>query len=156
MLAESEHQAQQRHQQHPAADANHPRRNSAKSRCAENALRGLGIFCTAGFCGVAAGMVGIGGGVLLVPLLSLVFGFSQHRAQGTSLIALIPPTGLLAFLAYWKAGYVDLHPGLLLIPGVFICGILGGMIARRLHAGRIAQVFAGLMLLLGGWQVLSA
>jgi len=92
-------------------------------------LRALGIFCAAGFCGVAAGMVGIGGGVLLVPLLSLLFGFSQHRAQGTSLIALIPPTGLLAFLPYWRAGYVDLHTGVLLIPGVFIGGILGGMLA---------------------------
>src|ERR1700739_2573678 len=82
--------------------------------------RALGILCTGGFCGVAAGMVGIGGGVLLVPLLSLLFGFSQHKAQGTSLIALIPPTGLLAFLAYLKAGYVDLHTGTLLIPGVFV------------------------------------
>jgi uncharacterized membrane protein YfcA len=122
----------------------------------ESRLRALGIFCAAGFCGVAAGMVGIGGGVLLVPLLSLLFGFSQHRAQGTSLIALIPPTGLLAFLAYWKAGYVDLHTGALLIPGVFIGGILGGMLTRRLNARRMAEVFAGLMFLLGGWQVFSA
>jgi uncharacterized membrane protein YfcA len=122
----------------------------------EPPLRALGIFCTAGFCGVAAGMVGIGGGVLLVPLLSLLFGFSQHRAQGTSLIALIPPTGLLAFLAYWKAGYADLHTGELLIPGVFIGGILGGILARQLNARRMAEVFAGLMFLLGGWQVFSA
>jgi uncharacterized protein len=119
-------------------------------------LRALGIFCTAGFCGVAAGMVGIGGGVLLVPLLSLLFGFSQHRAQGTSLIALIPPTGLLAFLAYWKAGYVDLHTGALLVPGVFVGGILGGMMARELNARRMAEVFARLMFLLGVWQVFSA
>jgi len=119
-------------------------------------LGAFGMFCAAGICGVAAGLVGIGGGVLLVPLLSLLFGFSQHRAQGTSLIALIPPTGLLAFLAYWKAGYVDLHTGLLLIPGVFVGGILGGMMARRMNARRMAEVFAGLMLLLGGWQVFSA
>jgi uncharacterized membrane protein YfcA len=122
----------------------------------ENPLRGLGIFLMAGFCGIAAGMVGIGGGVLLVPLLSLLFGFSQHKAQGTSLIALIPPTGLLAFLAYWKAGYVDLPTGVLLIPGVFTGGILGGMMARRLNSRRMAEVFAGLMFMLGGWQVFSA
>jgi uncharacterized protein len=122
----------------------------------QNPLRSFGIFCMAAFCGVAAGMVGIGGGVLLVPLLSLLFGFSQHRAQGTSLIALILPTGLLAFLAYWNASYVDLHTGVLLIPGVFVGGIVGGMMARKLNPRRMAEVFAGLMFLLGGWQVFSA
>jgi uncharacterized membrane protein YfcA len=115
-----------------------------------------GITAVAVFCGVAAGMVGIGGGVLLVPLLGLFFGFSQHRAQGTSLIALIPPTGILAFLAYAKAGYVSWETGFLLIPGVFVGGILGGQAARRLNPRRLRQVFAGLMFVLGCWQVFSA
>ena len=118
--------------------------------------RSVGIFLTAAFCGVAAGMVGIGGGVLLVPLLSLLFGFSQHKAQGTSLVALIPPTGLLAFLAYWRAGYVNLQTGLLLIPGVFVGGILGGILARQLNPRSMRQVFAALMFVLGVWQVFSA
>jgi uncharacterized protein len=115
-----------------------------------------GITAVAVFCGVAAGMVGIGGGVLLVPLLGILFGFNQHRAQGTSLIALIPPTGLLAFLAYAKVGYVSWQTGLLLIPGVFLGGILGGRIARRLNPRRMRQVFAALMFVLGLWQVFSA
>jgi uncharacterized protein len=122
----------------------------------KSAGRLLGITGIAAFCGVAAGMVGIGGGVLLVPLLGLVFGFSQHRAQGTSLVALIPPTGLLAFLAYAKAGYITWQTGLLLIPGVFIGGILGGQIARRLNPRRMRLVFAALMFVLGVWQVFSA
>ena len=122
----------------------------------ENFGRSAGILLTAAFCGVAAGMVGIGGGVLLVPLLSLLFAFPQHRAQGTSLIALIPPTGLLAFLAYWNAGYVNWRTGVLLIPGVFAGGILGGMLARQLNPRRMRQVFAILMFLLGAWQVFSA
>jgi uncharacterized membrane protein YfcA len=121
-----------------------------------NPLRTLGILGIAAFCGIAAGMVGIGGGVLLVPLLGLLFGFSQHRAQGTSLVALIPPTGLLAFLTYAKAGYVSWLTGGLLIPGVFVGGILGGMLARRLNPRRMRQVFAALMFLLGAWQVFSA
>jgi uncharacterized membrane protein YfcA len=121
-----------------------------------NPWRYLGITATAGFCGIAAGLVGIGGGVLLVPLLGLFFGFSQHRAQGTSLVALIPPTGLLAFLAYAKAGDVAWQTGLLLIPGVFIGGILGGQIARRLNPLRMRRVFSALMFLLGAWQVFSA
>jgi uncharacterized protein len=119
-------------------------------------LRLVGIGATAAFCGVAAGMVGIGGGVLLVPLLGLWFGFSQHLAQGTSLVALIPPTGLLAFLAYAHAGYVNWQAGLLLIPGVFLGGVLGAKVARRLNPRRMRQLFAALMLVLGGWQAFSA
>ena len=121
-----------------------------------NTVRMIGIGLAAAFCGVAAGMVGIGGGVLLVPLLGLFFGFSQHLAQGTSLIALIPPTGLLAFLAYAQHGYVQWQAGLLLIPGVFLGGILGGKLARRLNPTRMRQVFAALMFILGAWQVFSA
>jgi hypothetical protein len=122
----------------------------------DNAARIAGITFVAALCGVAAGMVGIGGGVLLVPLLGLLFGFSQHRAQGTSLVALIPPTGILAFLEYAKAGYVSWQTGLLLIPGVFLGGILGGQFARQLNPRRMREVFAGLMLLLGLWQVFTA
>jgi uncharacterized protein len=130
-----------------------PATEQNKSR---NVFRDLGIGVVAALCGVAAGMVGVGGGVLLVPLLGLLFGFSQHRAQGTSLVALIPPTGLLAFLAYANHGYVSYRTGLLLIPGVFLGGILGGWLARKLNPRRMRQVFAALMLVLGAWQVFSA
>jgi uncharacterized protein len=122
----------------------------------EGPLRDASILVAASVCGVASGLFGIGGGVLLVPFLSLFFAFGQHRAQGTSLIALIPPTGLLAFLAYAKAGFVSWRVGLLLIPGVFVGGIFGGWLAKKLQPRRMRQVFAGLMFLLGVWQVASA
>jgi uncharacterized membrane protein YfcA len=73
---------------------------------AEGIGRGAGILAIACACGIASGMFGIGGGVLLVPLLGLLFAFGQHRAQGTCLIALIPPTGILALAAYAKDGFV--------------------------------------------------
>lgn len=133
-----------------------PQSNSASAEAPSTPLRSLGILLCAAFCGGVAGLVGIGGGVLLVPLLGLVFGFSQHRAQGTSLVALIPPTGLLAFLAYAKAGYVSWETGLLLIPGIFFGGILGGDLARRLNPRLMRQVFTALVFLLGAWQVFSA
>jgi uncharacterized protein len=91
-----------------------------------------------------------------VPFLALFFAFGQHRAQGTSLIALIPPTGALAFYAYAKAGYISWHTGFLLIPGVFVGGMLGGWLAKRLQPRRMRQVFAGMMLMLGIWQAASA
>jgi len=98
----------------------------------DSLLRQSGIFAAALLCGVAAGLFGVGGGVLLVPLLVLLFGFSQHRAQGTSLIALVPPTGLLAFLAYSKEGYVSWRVGLELLPGMFV-GSIFGVCARHLR-----------------------
>ncbi len=119
-------------------------------------LRYAGVFFAACVCGVASGLFGIGGGVLLVPFLALFFAFGQHRAQGTSLIALIPPTGLLAFLAYARADFVSWKTGLLLIPGVFAGGILGGSLAKRLEPQRMRQVFAGLMFILGVWQATTA
>lgn len=123
---------------------------------AEGTLRMTGIFVAACACGVASGLFGIGGGVLLVPLLVLLFAFGQHRAQGTSLIALIPPTGLLAFLTYAKTGYVSWKIGLLLIPGVFAGGMLGGWLAKKLNPRHMRQVFAGLMFALGLWQAVAA
>jgi len=106
--------------------------------------------------GIASGMFGIGGGVIMVPLLGLLLGFAQHRAQGTSLVALIPPTGLLAVLTYGKAGYVDWRTGLLLIPGVFLGGIAGGDLAKRIPSAMMRRIFAALMFLLGMWQLYSA
>lgn len=123
---------------------------------AERLRRDAGIFLVACVCGVASGMFGIGGGVLLVPLLGLLFSFSQHRAQGTSLVALIPPTGLLALLAYARQGFVSWRSGLLLIPGVFLGGILGGMLAEKVKPHRMRQIFAGILFALGTWQAFSA
>src|SRR5260221_7219665 len=115
-----------------------------------------GVLLTGVLGGIASGLFGIGGGVIMVPILGLLLGFSQHRAQGTSLVALIPPTGILAVMAYSKAGYVSWQTGLLLIPGAFLGGILGGNVAKRIPAARMRRIFAVLMVLLGSSQIVSA
>jgi len=122
----------------------------------DGAFRTAGIFLVACVCGVVSGMVGVGGGVLLIPLLGLLFAFSQHRAQGTSLVALIPPTGLLAFLTYSRNGYVSWRTGLLLIPGVFLGGILGAHLVKKIRSLRMRQIFAGILFVLGAWQAFAA
>ena len=115
-----------------------------------------GVLLAGMLAGIASGLFGIGGGVILVPILGLLLGFSQHRAQGTSLVALIPPTGLLAVMAYAKSDYVSWKIGLLLIPGVFLGGIAGGNLAKKIPAARMRRIFAVLIFMLGIWQVLSA
>jgi uncharacterized protein len=123
---------------------------------ADAAGRSAGIFAAACVCGVASGMFGVGGGVLLVPLLGLLFAFEQHRAQGTSLIALIPPTGMLALIAYWKEGFVSWKTGLLLVPGIFLGGIAGGKLAKWINPRLMRRIFAGMLFVLGALQAFSA
>ncbi|HEY4709712.1 MAG TPA: sulfite exporter TauE/SafE family protein [Candidatus Acidoferrales bacterium] len=123
---------------------------------AQGPWRLAAIFATACVVGICSGLFGVGGGVLLVPLLVLLLGFNQHTAQGTSLIALVPPTGLLAFLAYYRAHQVDVKVGLLIIPGVILGGVAGGKLAGRMSPWRMRIVFAILLFSLGAWQVASA
>ncbi len=68
----------------------------------------LGLFVFGIVIGLCSGLLGIGGGVLLVPGLVLLFGFSQQEAQGTSLAVLVPPIGLFAAIVYYHHGYLRL------------------------------------------------
>jgi uncharacterized membrane protein YfcA len=113
------------------------------------------IFLAACGVGVASGLFGLGGGVLLVPVLVLVFGFEQHRAQGTSLVALVPPTGLLAFLNYAYAGQVDWTVGLWIMPGVFFGAIAGTRLAEKLSTIALRRTVAVLIFAIGVWEASS-
>ncbi len=95
--------------------------------------------------GIFAGLVGVGGGIILIPILVYAFHMDQHRAQGTSLAMLLPPTGLLAFLKYYKAGHVDVKLGLLIAAGVFVGGYFGGEWAQGIPQGALRKVFAVLL-----------
>ena len=119
-------------------------------------LRLFLILIVASFVGVASGLFGVGGGVLLVPLLVLLFGFQQHTAQGTSLIALVAPVSLLAFLNYAQAHEVNWTVGLLTMPGIFVGGLLGGKLAHKISPRRMRQAFAIFLFVLGAWQIASA
>lgn len=123
---------------------------------ADSPLRLAGIILAGIVGGVAAGMFGVGGGILLIAFLVLVLGFEQHRAQGTSLVALVPPTGLLGFLEYSRSGYVSWRVGLLLMPGIFFGAVVGSWLAQTLKPRRMRQVFAVLLFLIGAWQAFSA
>jgi len=123
---------------------------------ASQRARLLGVLALSSGVGVLSGFFGVGGGAVLVPLLVLLFAFEQHQAQGTSLFALVPPTGLLAFLNYAKAGEVNWGVGLLLVPGLFFGGLLGGQLAQKLSPSRMRRVFAVILFVFGAWQTLSS
>jgi uncharacterized membrane protein YfcA len=113
------------------------------------------ILVMAALVGVAGGLFGVGGGALLVPLLALFFGFEQHRAQGTSLVALVPPTGLLAFLNYSQAGEVNWTVGLLIMPGVFFGAMMGTRLAQKLSAEGLRRTVAVVVFVIGLWEISS-
>ena len=73
-----------------------------------------------GLVGILSGLIGVGGGIILIPALVYFFGMDQHIAQGTSLAMLLAPMGILAFLEYYKAGNVNWHLGLIITSGVFL------------------------------------
>lgn len=95
--------------------------------------------------GVFSGLIGVGGGIILIPALIYLFGMDQHLAQGTSLAMLLPPTGILAFMEYYKAGKVNWQLGLIIAGGVFLGGYFGGAWAQQISAPTLRKVFAAAM-----------
>lgn len=105
-------------------------------------LLGLGV-------GIFSGMVGIGGGILVVPALMFGFGFSQLRAQGTSTALLLPPIGFLAAYAYWRQGQVDVRAAALICAGFVIGGFFGAKLALLLPREVLRRFFAVVLLAIG-------
>ena len=103
--------------------------------------------------GVLGGMFGIGGGIIIIPALIYLFGFSQHQAQGTTLAILIPPIGFLAAMRYYQKGQVNLSVAAFICLGFFIGGLLGADLAQ-LISGSILKKMFGLFMLLVSLQMI--
>ncbi len=108
----------------------------------------IGLIILGVFAGYLSGLIGIGGGIIVVPALIIIFGFSQYAAQGTSLTMMIPPIGLLAVMNYYKSGYVDLKMAGLLCVGFIIGSYLGSKTAVTLPQDTLKKVFAGVLFLI--------
>lgn len=98
--------------------------------------------------GILSGLIGIGGGIIIVPALVLWFGMSQQLAQGTTLALLLPPIGILAVITYYKQGMVDFRVAGLIILGFVIGGMLGAKIATGLTSPVLERIFGGVLLLI--------
>jgi uncharacterized protein len=103
--------------------------------------------------GVLVGLLGIGGGVVLVPALVYLLHMDQHGAQGTSLLILLPPVGLGALREYWKQGQVDLRAGILCALGILVGGYVGGWIAVPTASRHLKGLF-GCFLILAAFLLL--
>jgi uncharacterized protein len=92
--------------------------------------------------GMVSGVVGIGGGILFVPALIWMLGMNQHKAQGTSLGALLLPVGILAFWEYYRKGNADVHIALLLAAGFLVGGYFGAVGAQHISEVWLRRIFA--------------
>lgn len=108
------------------------------------------IFVLLGLAaGLLSGLIGIGGGVILIPSLIFLLGFSQHLAEGTTLAAMVPPIGILAAYVYYQNGQVDLKAAGFIAIGFLVGGFFGAKIALQLSSETLQKVFAVILILLG-------
>ena len=105
-------------------------------------LLGIGLFT-----GFLAGMLGIGGGLVVIPALVMILGMTQHEAQGTSLAMMLPPIGIIAAYNYFKAGQMDFKFGLILATAFILGSYFGSKIAIRLPEEALKKIFGAFLLL---------
>jgi uncharacterized protein len=94
------------------------------------------------FAGMLSGLIGVGGGIIIVPALVFFLGFTQHEAQGTSLGLLLLPVGVLAVANYYKQGYVDIKVVAIMCAAFVIGGWLGSKLSLTLPADTVKKIFA--------------
>ena len=107
------------------------------------------LILLGGLAGVTSGLIGIGGGIIIVPALVLFFGFSQKLAQGTTLALMVPPLGALAAWSYYRQGHADIKTAGLICIGFLVGSVLGADLAIRLPAELLARIFGAILVAVG-------
>ena len=98
--------------------------------------------------GTLSGLVGVGGGVIIIPALVYILGFTQKEAQGTSLGILLLPVGILAVVNYYKQGYIDIKAVIIISLAFVIGGFFGSKLALAISQETLRKVFGTLLLVL--------
>jgi uncharacterized protein len=105
--------------------------------------------------GVLSGLFGIGGGLVIVPALVMVFGFPPKAAVGTSLFVILFPTGLLGVLEYWKSGNIRMVAGLWIALGVFFGAYIGALYAAYVSQATMKKMYAVFLLVVAIYFLVS-
>jgi uncharacterized membrane protein YfcA len=116
----------------------------------------LGFLLIGAATGAVSGMFGIGGGILVIPAMVYLYGFSQKTATGTSLGMLLPPIGIMAFWQYYKSGLVSVPAALLLIAGFVAGSYLSAGYAVGLPDILLKRLFGGVLIAMGVIYILTA
>jgi len=105
--------------------------------------------------GIMAGMLGIGGAIIMIPALVYFMSFSQQMAQGTSLAVMLPPIGIFAAYNYWKAGQANIKFALILAAAFIIGSYFGSKFALNIPQPLLKKIFGILLLLVAAKMLLS-
>jgi len=97
--------------------------------------------------GTVSSFLGIGGGLVVIPLLVLLLNYSQKAAQGTSLALMLPPIGILAVINYYKSGNVNISHALIMSVGFLIASYFASKYATQLHDDYLKKIFAVFLIL---------
>lgn len=115
----------------------------------------LGYGLLGALAGVLSGLLGIGGAIVIIPVLVYAFKFSQHQAQGTSLATLLLPIGLLAAWKYYAAGHVNVKAAAVMAGCFFVGGLLGAVLAERISGVWLQRSFGVFLLAIAVRMILS-
>ncbi len=105
--------------------------------------------------GILSGLVGVGGGIIMVPLLVLLVGFSQHQAQGTSLTVLLVPVTAVAVFNYYKEGYVNWKYAMVIAAFFVVGSFFGSKLAVDLDQKMLKKIFGIVLLFIAGKMLLE-
>src|SRR6185437_13324929 len=114
--------------------------------CGADGVTIVAILLLGVVAGILVGLLGIGGGIVMVPAMVYLLHMDQHLAQGTSLFVLLPPLGLGALRQYWKAGNVDLRAGILCALGMILGAWVGGLVAVPMSTPALKAWFGGYLM----------
>jgi uncharacterized protein len=105
--------------------------------------------------GVMAGMLGIGGAIIMIPALVFLLGISQQTAQGTSLAVMLPPVGIIAAYNYYKADHVNIKFAIILAVFFLVGSYFGSKLALTLPQNVLKKIFGLLLLLVAAKMLFS-
>jgi uncharacterized protein len=120
-------------------------------------VQAIGILLLIGLAaGIFGGMVGLGGGVIMIPAMIYFMGMSQIEAQGTSLAVMLPPVGLFAVMNYYKSGQLNFKYALLIAIAFTIGGYFGSKIALNLPISVVKKIFAFALIIIAVRMIIKS
>ncbi|MGN6248588.1 MAG: TSUP family transporter [Ginsengibacter sp.] len=112
-------------------------------------LQSLFIVALIGIAaGILSGLLGLGGAIIIIPALVMFLSYSQQTAQGTALVMMVLPVGALAAYQYYKSGYVELKPALIMAVFFFVGGYVGAKYATHIPQAVLKKLFAVMLIIL--------